>query len=314
MNKLNTVLSGTFRGLVQRRLWPIALALIAGLVAVPLLLTTEPEPFATSPDPAANVEAEIAAAKPLVAVASESQREGLRRVLGARKDPFKPTNQPKTKKAKRESQPGSGSSGVRAAASGGGSTSVSGGSGQTAGSGGSGYVAPAPLPPTTRPGVSEQRPKLPAGSLTVRWGTAGDSQLERLLVKRLDPLPSTDEPLLVYMGLTKDHRSAVFMIDADLAVDGDGRCRPIPADCQTVELSPGETAFVTVTGEDGTTSEHQLDLVRIHGRRAATRPPSKEAAAEARATSRALRFLGHSAPVYRFDESTGTLEHVDADD
>lgn len=302
---LPSALKDTWAGLLQRRLWPIAVVLVVALVAVPLLLTSDPEPVAPAVPDAAAEQAELAA-EPLVAVASASERETVRRVLGARKDPFKPTSQPKRRKDRADSgNAKSAGAGAQTSASAGGAAS---GGAPSSGQAGSG-VAAAPLPSTPQPQATPKSPRRPAGSLRVRWGIAGDEQLETLEVQRLDPLPTAEEPLLVYMGLTKDGRSAVFMLDASVTLEGDGRCRPNPADCQTVELAPGETEFIEVSDEQGRTTQYQLDLVRIHGRRAA-RAPRKDAVAEARATSRALRSLGHSAPAYRFDARTGTLELV----
>lgn len=315
MNKLISIASDTWRGLIQRRLWPVAALLLAALVAVPLVLTADPEPVpATPPGQAADEAAELAA-QPLVAVASAAERESRRRVLGARKDPFKPTNQPNADKRKRDGnsetrrdsadRPAQSSTAAGGTATSGSSPSSS----SSPATGGGTYVAPAPTD------SAAERPSRPAGSLTVRWGVAGDGDLETLDVERLDPLPTSDEPLLVYLGLTRDGRSAVFMLDAGITVDGDGRCRPDPEDCQTVELAPGETEFIEVTGEDGAKTQYQLDLVKIHGRRAAaTRTLGKRAAVEARAARRALRSLGHVAPSWRFDARTGTFERAEAGD
>ena len=307
MSKLTAVLTDTWRGMVERRLWPVALLLLAGLVAVPLLLTADPEPVPPVAAAPAEEAAELAA-QPLVAVASAAERERARRVLGARKDPFKPTNQPKRRKARAGESAGDKSSAKAASTSRTGSSDSS--SAPGSGAGGA-YVAPAPLPAATAPGTAEKSPARPAGSLRVRWGTAGDEELEALHVERLDPLPTSDEPLLVYLGLTRDGRSAVFMLDAGVTVVGDGRCRPDPADCQTIELERGETAFLEVAGDDGAKTQYQLDLVKIHGRRAA-RTPTKHAASEARATRHALRSLSRSAPPYRFDARTGTLAPIEA--
>jgi hypothetical protein len=211
----------------------VAVLLLAALVAVPLLLSADPEPVPPAPSSAADEAAELAA-QPLVAVASASERESARRVLGARKDPFKPTNQPKRKR--RDSVKTSAESGVGSA----GSDAAPTADAQT-GTGGSTYVAPAPLPSGSEPDPSAKRASHAAGSLSVRRGQAGDEQLERLEVERLDPLPTPDEPLLVYLGLTADGQSAVFMLDAGVTVEGDGRCRPNPEDCQSVELTAGET-------------------------------------------------------------------------
>ena len=294
MSKLTAILSDTWRGMLQRRLWPVAVLLLAALVAVPLLLSAEPEPVPPASSSAADEAAELAA-QPLVAVASASERESARRVLGARKDPFKPTNQPK----RRKGDSGKGSADRVSKEAGAEATPAPAG-------GGSPYVAPAPLPPGAQPDA--KRPSHPAGSLSVRWGEAGDERLEELDVERLDPLPTADEPLLVYLGLTDDGQSAVFMLDAGVTVEGDGRCRPKPEDCQSVELTAGETEFIEVVDAKGAKTQFQLDVVKIHGRRAApTRTLGWAAAVDARATRRALRSLGDVAPTYVFDARTGTL-------
>ena len=44
------LINDTFRGLVRKKLWPVALLLVAALVAVPVLLAKDPEtPVATAP-------------------------------------------------------------------------------------------------------------------------------------------------------------------------------------------------------------------------------------------------------------------------
>ena len=306
MSKLSQTVADTWRGLVQRRLWPVAALLLAGLVAVPLLLTSEPEPVPPPPVTAADEAAELAA-QPLVTIASAAARESARRVLGARKDPFKPTNRRKGDKAGGDKDAGNaGSTSTPTPRT---SASAPSDSSTAPSYGGGAYVAPAPRPSDARPRSGEDKPTRPAGSLSLRWGTAGDGELESREVERLDPLPDPDAPLLVYLRLSEDGRKAVFMLDADVVVEGDGRCAPDPKDCQTVELAPGETQFIEVTGEDGAKAQYQLDVVKIHGRRAA-RTPRRDAAAQARAARRALRSLGHPAPSYRFDARAGTLKAV----
>jgi hypothetical protein len=314
MKKLTSVLSDTWRGLIQRRLWPVAVLLLAALVALPMVMLRDPEPVEPAAGQAAADAAELSA-QPLVAVASAEERDRVRRVLGARKDPFKPSGQPKRRKDRDDAGEARVSSDRRAQGSPTSGAAPTSGSPAAPGSGGGSYVSPAPVSPGSGPETTPKRRTRPAGSLSVRWGTTGEEALEKLEVERLDPLPTADEPLLVYLGLTDDGRSAVFMLDAGVTVDGDGRCRPDPDDCQTVELAAGETGFIEIAGEDGQKTQYQLDVVKIHGRRAAsTRTPEKTAAVEARATRRALRSLGHAVPTYRFDARTGTLERTDAGD
>ena len=86
-----SVIKDTWRFLVQRRLWPVAILLVAAAVAVPKLLAEEP--LAPTADPAVAVKSDksaVLATEPIVAQATDEDRSGRRQVLGSRKDPFKP--------------------------------------------------------------------------------------------------------------------------------------------------------------------------------------------------------------------------------
>ena len=84
MNAVNTI----WRQLVRSKLWPVALLLLAALVAIPMLLAREP----ATPEPiapvAVNTEADDSIAEPIVAKVTPEDRSRRRRVLGVRKDPF----------------------------------------------------------------------------------------------------------------------------------------------------------------------------------------------------------------------------------
>ena len=85
MNAVTT----TWRQLVRNKLWPVALLLLAALVAVPVLLAREPavpEPLAPLP---VTTEADDTIAEPIVAKVTAEDRDRRRRVLGVRKDPFR---------------------------------------------------------------------------------------------------------------------------------------------------------------------------------------------------------------------------------
>ena len=115
----------------------------------------------------------------------------------------------------------------------------------------------------------------------MRFGEASSDTTERFAVKKHEPLPDDEFPLLVYMGLTKDGKKAKFLVDAALEVDGDGKCRPHPSNCEVIELAVGETEFLDVinpepaedSAAEGETEEtedepeilaqFQLDLVDI---------------------------------------------------
>jgi hypothetical protein len=253
MNALTT----TWRQLVRSRLWPVALLLLAALAAVPVLLARDATPVPTPPLPQTSAPAETAKAsdddafaEPVVAKASASDRNRRRRVLGSRKNPFEPApiKKPKQKKHKAAEKADT--------------TDTTGGT-------------TAPTTPSTGAPTTPATPVAPApakktyapGTLIVRFGDP-TGELEKMAVSKLGALPKDDTevgPLLVYTKLTDHGKKAVFLVDASLEPTGDGTCEPHPSNCETVELSEGETEFFDVidpdTGE--VTAQYELDLVDI---------------------------------------------------
>ena len=57
-------------------------------------------------------------------------------------------------------------------------------------------------------------------------------------VQRLGLLPSRQLPLLMYLGVTADHSTAVFMVDSRLSQGGEGRCVPKASLCTFLEMRP----------------------------------------------------------------------------
>jgi hypothetical protein len=244
------VLTTTWRQLVRRRLWPVALLLIGALAAVPFVLAKHPEPVVpeapVTNSPAESAKADDSLAEPVVAKVSSADRSRRRRVLGVRKDPFEPApvKKPKKKKtAKKTTETPATDNGA-----------------------GAGAPTPtSPVPSTPIPAAPKPVKKVYAkGSLIVRFGVA-TSALARLNVKKLGPLPDDEDPLLVYMGLTKHGNKAIFLVDESLDAQGDGTCKPHPASCETIELAKGETEFFDyVDPESGdVTAQYELDLIDI---------------------------------------------------
>ena len=257
---MNAVTS-TWRQLVRRRLWPVAVLLVGAMAAVPVVLAREPQapvpPVASSASVAAK--ADDAIAEPVVAEVLPEDRSRRRRVLGARKDPFRPAPIEKAKVAKTQPE-----ADPKPQAPSGGGTQTSAPSG-----GGGSSVVPAPSVP-----VAPVAPKTyySPGTIVVRFGDAKGDQGSKVAVKKLEPVPDDELPLLIYMGLTKDGKRAKFLVDASVEVDGDGKCRPHPSNCETVELAVGETEFLDVIdpeapedagAEDRIAAQFQLDLVDI---------------------------------------------------
>ena len=83
------------------------------------------------------------------------------------------------------------------------------------------------------------------------------------------------------MGVLKDGKTAVFLVDDGVTPVGDGDCRPSPEACETIRMKAGETEFLDVKDATGTvTDQYQLDLIKIHSGKTAS-------ATKAKASSRA---------------------------
>ena len=256
---MNAVLT-PFRQLVDRKLWPLAILLIAALVAVPMLLAKEDSTVPAGPTANAGTTTAVAAqspTQPIVTLGEATERERRRKVLGARKNPFEPTVKAKAAQDQTTTTTATGAAKdvIGGGAKGGDSTSSSGGT--------------VSKPGTTTPAVSPVAPVAPKKTyevfqLKIRFGSTATTDLANRSVKRLTALPRMSDPVLVYLGLKKDLRTAVFLVDANTTVVGDGKCVPHPTNCQNLELKKGQTAFVDVLGENGqSTEQYQLDYVKV---------------------------------------------------
>jgi hypothetical protein len=252
-----SVLTDIWRQLVRRRLWPVAILLVAAIAAVPMLLAKEPEVTETAAPPAsaATADSELADA-PIVTASTATNRSPGRKVLGTRHNIFKSTaKKPKvpkqdTAETKPEEQPTQSPSGS-------GDDKKDSGSGSS-GSGGSPAARAQPTTPAPKP------KSYPLYSLKVRFSNGGQVVKGYLPVRAA--LPSTANPLLIYLGLANDHKTAVFMVDAKVQAVGDGECDPTPESCETVRMREGDTMFFDVVDEAGVPSgeQFQVDLLDIN--------------------------------------------------
>ena len=281
----------TWRQLVRRRLWPVAIALVAALVAVPMVLAKAPEEPISEPVAKSTSENPTAS---FVALAGEAESEAAerRRVLGAEKDPFEPKALPKAKKTKAKPKPVE-EHASKPADKGDQGTTPSPGAGTTVPP-----VAPEPTPTAT----------VPRYSIKVRFGAVTESgELSAKTIERLTVLPDEEAPVLVYSGVEKGGKVAVFELSGVVVAQGDGKCLPTPEDCQYLKLRAGETEFITVT-ETGTEADaqYQLDVVKIYKKATKVSKESVESEAESLAKAASLRIDGKR-DRYAFDAKTGTL-------
>ena len=298
-----SVITDTWRFLKERKLWPLAILLIVAAVAVPQLLASEPT--AAPVPPAAVVKsdsASVLATEPIVAPAEDADRSGRRQVLGSRKNPFKPqatpTPIPKAKEiAPAATAPDKTETGTATAPGG---TDV----------GGSPAPAATPAP---------AKKKYELNELTVRFGASeSTTRPPRKDVKRLQALPSSEEPVLIYLGVLKDKKTAVFLVDSGIIAQGDGTCMPTRTTCETIHIKEGETEFLDVLTEDeeggeGESAQYQLDVIKI--RKTVTTSKKKAAKSSARVSKSGQKILrariaGDGPLRYHYDKRSGRLEKL----
>src|SRR3954452_22450648 len=113
----------------------------------------------------------------------------------------------------------------------------------------------------------------------MRFGHPGHMRTLRN-VPRLAPLPSVVKPFFVFLGVMKDHETAVFLVSSDAEATGDGRCRPTNKNCATIEMKAGDIEFFDFTAAPGKPT--QSDLAHRRAQRPPLRPGTAARAAYAR--------------------------------
>ncbi len=101
------------------------------------------------------------------------------------------------------------------------------------------------------------------------------------------PLPSAEQPILVFRGVTAQGRSATFTLVGEAILSGTGACLPSATQCEAVDLKPGETEQLSYLAADGQTTLYELRVLTI----TAAKPKAKSAKAGGWAESKAGREL-----------------------
>lgn len=267
--------------LIEKRLWPVAIALVAALVAVPIVLggsSEEPTGPVTAGVPTTNGLANHRDVARAEVVSLEEQAAGKVSRSGSLKNPFVQHHQPKL------------TSTVAAAVS-----TTKGIADALGGSSGSSKTGGTSDTPATTPKVDPQptTPKPKADSddtyrVNLTFGEVGAEKSYRN-VARLTPLPSSDNPFFVYLGLTADQKSAIFLVDADAVPNGDGKCQPSADQCEQIELTDGDVEFFDMQSGTAGVVQYQLTLDSIKKVTAATKATA--AASHARESKAGREYL-----------------------
>jgi hypothetical protein len=244
-----------FSDLVEKRLWPVALALAIALIAIPVGLSKSPSQHAatgrTGNSPLAGEWSKLLGeTAPVVSLAAENSTPTYRKRL-ARLRSKNPFIQQAIVKA---------------------TTQGSGSSGSTSSTSGTGGSVPPPVAPVSLPNTTPTSPSTGTGSqpsqpqqfnytATVSFGLEGKTSKKTLLPT--DPLPNADSPIVVFMGASDGGKKAVFVVFAGASPRGVGECKPSADKCNFLYLKKDDVELFDVTATDGSVTTYELALEKI---------------------------------------------------
>jgi hypothetical protein len=264
---MHTFLLDLWHDLREKRLWPIAALMLVAMAAVPFVLKQKAEPApppVTPPTTATTASDKL----PTIQLDEISSKSPSTLSQFSQRNPFKPLRDIPKKSAKSgesqtvdlgaspksDSSSGSGSGDVTSASAGSGSGSSSGSGGSP--SGGS----------TGASGGSTS-----GGSKTIyydyrtdiKFGLAGKAKAMKQ-VAAFTLLGDDKEPAALFMGVTDDHKWAVFSVDTShYEAQGEHECKPTPEQCEFVYLKVADDGNeTTLTSIDGSKS-YDLELTAI---------------------------------------------------
>jgi hypothetical protein len=254
---MTTFLLDLWQDLRAKRLWPVAVALLAATVAVPVVLF---KPASSTPAP--NTAAVASNDDKLPAVTLDaSSVNGSHLDVFKQKNPFSsegdviggaggaggenPLTDSVGKAVDKAGDAAGGGSG-----GGGGSTTPS---GDTSG--------PAPTGPDGKP----MEPGVHYFTYTadVEFGPRGRTKTYKGL-QELDLLPDGDSPVVAFMGVRSGQKAMFFIADPAFRADGEGQCSPSPDNCMFVYLSKDEDHNEETLSAQNGRVEYVLELKDLH--------------------------------------------------
>jgi hypothetical protein len=267
MTSVNAFFRSIVDDLVEKRLWPVAAALLVALLAIPVLLSNpadkEPASASAPVTPAVAPGGSLAAFEPAVSTEGKKSSEIRKDLEGFEtKDPFKPQNV-----------------GAPAASSGGdGSVQVQGA--DTGGGGGGGSVDVSDSPPLgtslgdsgsgSDEGTGTSGPATESETFyytyraDVRFGRVGN--LDRKTLAQFRALPSSQDPVVVFMGVREDGETAIFLLSSAATSTGTGNCEPDDS-CTFIYMKEGDKQLIEAVTSDNEVVTYKLVLLGIDVKR-----------------------------------------------
>ena len=293
---MNDFLKSLRSDLLDKRFLPVLAVLGVALVAALAYAVLGAKGSSTSPSPSAGIApAPVTKASAVTitqapanssqAVAETTSGASKRHSSGKTRNPFTPL--PEAKKATTGIAKGSSSSSTSSPASGK-STESSGGTTPTT-------TTPKPTTPA-KPKVyihfhvTAQFGEVPA---PVVGTPPAPAQLKTFPDMALnEPLPSKENPLLVYLGVVlSTGKQAAFALTGEAILHGSAVCKPSPTQCQAIVLGAGQSETLEVLSATGQATTYELKLVSIAKSVSNSASTARAHTARAHAASKAGREL-----------------------
>lgn len=306
MNQLNTTMRNVFQDLVERRLWPVALVLVLALVAIPVLLSqpASTQPGASPATPATGAGASHSAFQPVVNTEGSKSSEIRKNLKGfATKDPFKVQGLPKVGASSGQLATATGATGTATA------TGTTTGTGTTAGTGTSGSGQSTSGSGQSTGSTGSGTPTLTYFTYTVdvRFGKADN--LDKKNLEQFRALPSSEDPVVVFMGVKADGKTAVFLVSSATGTTGEGNCEPDDT-CTFLYMKEDQQQSFEAVDANNQVVTYVLKLLKVNVEETEA-PQSKDSSSSSKA-SRAERRAARRAEQARRARDRGFAARVEA--
>jgi hypothetical protein len=307
-------LTSMLNELRERKLWPLALALLAGLVAVPVLLVKAQPATPVAQLPSKGVP--VSGSGPVLPITVDNAPANSH-LSGSGRDPFTQQKLPAATTSSASTPAGTSPSSVGSALSALAALASLGSTGSTGStpSTGSTSTQPSSTPPSITPPGAKPNP-VPAGlsptqayhiTLSITNPAGGLDTIDPL--ERLSILPSEQEPLLTELGVLQGGQRVLFAVQPGAVVNGPGNCTPGPIDCEILSLAPDQTESLSMQTSSGVTS---VALFAVTNIKVDDYPTAAGAAAARRNASAAGRKLLNQSSLsalslFRYEPSLGVV-------
>jgi hypothetical protein len=264
---MTTFLLDLWQDLRAKRLWPVAIALLAAMVAVPVMLL---KPASSTP-PATTAAATSKDGKlPAVTLDASSIADSHLDVF-KEKNPFSSMSDATPAEDLAGVGDGTATDGSGDAAGKGGDGGAGATGGDTGAGSGGGTTPPggSSSPPATDP--VDGKPVEPGihyftYTADVLFGARGHTRAYKSLTQ-LDVLPDSNSPIVAFMGVQSGKVATFFIADPAFRADGEGSCQPSPDNCMFLSLRKDEDHNEATLSAQNGTIEFELKLTGLHVKR-----------------------------------------------